>query len=110
MWPAKLYVPEGVSEIIDQLGMMVLRSPTFVDNTGRFPYRNIDVVFLQLNEALRRIRGKLGDERYLKLLDMADRMRAHFEADPEDKTDDSMKGRDLIEDMQNLLKQKAGKS
>jgi hypothetical protein len=52
----------------------------------------------------------LAEAQYLKLMEMSGRMRALFEADPEDKTDDSMKGRDLIEDMQNLLKQKAGKS
>jgi hypothetical protein len=33
MWPAKLYIPDGVSEIMDQLGMMMLASPTFVDGT-----------------------------------------------------------------------------
>jgi hypothetical protein len=110
MWPAKLYIPEGVSEVMDQLGMMMLSSPTFIDKTGYFPYQNIEVVFLQLNEGLRLIRGKLGDERYLKLLEMSDRMRAHFEADPENKTDDTIKGRDIIDDMQNLLKQKTRKS
>jgi hypothetical protein len=110
MWPAKLYIPQGIGETIDQLGMMVLRSPTFVDNTGYLPYRNIDVIFLQLNEALRRIRNKLGAEPYLRLLDMSDQMRAHFEADPENKTDDTIKGREIIDEMQNLLKQKVRKS
>jgi hypothetical protein len=41
---------------------------------------------------------------------MSDRMRAHFEADPEDKTDDSLKGRDIIVEMENLLKQSVRKS
>ena len=35
---------------------------------------------------------------------MADRMRAHFEGDPED-TDDSMAGRQLIYDMEDVLKE-----
>jgi hypothetical protein len=90
--------------------MMMLASPTFVDKTGYFPWQNVDTVFHQLNEGLRLIRGKLGEERYLKLMEMSDRMRAHFEADPEDKTDDTRKGCQLILDMQALLKQRAQKS
>ena len=35
---------------------------------------------------------------------------AHFEADPENKTDDSLKGRAMIHEMEELLKQKARKS
>jgi hypothetical protein len=41
---------------------------------------------------------------------MSDRMRAHFEADPENKTDDTLKGRDIIVEMENLLKQGARRS
>jgi hypothetical protein len=32
-------------------------------------------------------------------------MKAHFEADPEDKTDDSLAGRQLIYDMEDVLKE-----
>jgi hypothetical protein len=110
MRPANLYIPQGVSEIMDQLGMMMLMSPTFVDNTGYFPYRDVDTVFYQLNEGFRFIRGKLGEERYRKLVEMSDRMRAHFEADPENKTDDTLSGRDIILEMEELLKQKTKKS
>ena len=110
MRPANMYIPQGVSEIIDHLGLMMLYSPTFVDDTGYFPNRNIDTVFHQLNEGLRLIRGKLGKERYLKLVEMSDRMRAHFEADPENKTDDTLKGRDIISEMEDLLKQSGSKS
>jgi hypothetical protein len=31
-------------------------------------------------------------------------MRVHFEADPEDKTDDSLAGRQLIHEMEDLLR------
>jgi hypothetical protein len=110
MLPANLYIPQGVSEIIDQLSMMMLKSPTFVDKTGYFPWQSVDTVFHQLNEGLRLIQGKLGEERYSKLTEMSDRMRAHFEADPEDKTDETRKGCKLILDMQELLKQKTKSS
>jgi len=41
---------------------------------------------------------------------MSDRMRAHFEADPENKTDDTLKGRAIIEQMEELLRQSGRKS
>jgi hypothetical protein len=104
------YIPQNVGDIMDVLAMMMLKSPKFIDGTGYFPGVNIDTAFLQLNEGLGVIRGKLGEERYLKLREMSDRMRAHFEADPDDKTDDCLKGRDIVLDMRGLLKQRARKS
>lgn len=106
----KPHIPKDVGEIRDQLGFMMLASPRFVDGTGYFPQQNIDTVFHQLNEGLRLIRQKLGEERYLKLAEMSDRMRAHFEADPENKTDDTLKGRAIIHEMEELLTQKVRKS
>jgi hypothetical protein len=108
--PYEPYIPKGVSEIMDLLGWMMISSPTFADRTGHFPGRNIGTAFHALNESLRLIRQKLGEERYLKLMEMSDRMRAHFEADPEDKTDDALEGRALIEEMEILLRQDAPKS
>ncbi len=95
---------------MDQLGFMMLKSPAFVDKTGYFPHQNIDTVFHQLNEGLRLIQGKLGEERYLKLVEMSGRMRAYFEADPENKTDDTLKGRAIILGIEDLLKQKTRKT
>ncbi|MDR3511428.1 MAG: hypothetical protein P4L73_07335 [Caulobacteraceae bacterium] len=89
---------------------MMLDSPTFVDRTGYFPWQNLQTTFYELNEGLRLIREQLGEELYLKLREMSDRMRAHFEADPDDKTDDTLKGRDIIREMEALLKQSRRKS
>jgi hypothetical protein len=108
--PYKPYIPKNVGEVIELLGWMMLSSPTFIDKTGYFPGRNVDSAFIALNEGLQAIRGRLGEALYLKLMEMSDRMRAHFEADPEDKTDDALKGRDIIVEMENLLKQRARKS
>ncbi len=90
---------------MDMLGGMMILSPTFRDITGYFPGRNIDNTFYELNEGLRLLQPKLGDDLYRKLRGMSDQMRAHFEADPEDQTDDSLKGRDIILEMMDLLKQ-----
>jgi hypothetical protein len=109
MRPSKPYVPKNVSEIMDLLGVMMIRSPTFIDKSGHFADDNIDTIFRELNGGLGVVRAKLGEERYLKLREMSDRMRAHFEADPEDKTDGSLKGRDIILEMEDLLMQKVRK-
>ena len=103
--PYTPYIPQTIGEIWDQLGGMMLDSPTFVDKTGYLPGRNIETEFFRLKEGFRVVRRKLGEERYEKLIEMADRMRAHFEADPEDKTDDSLAGRQLICDMEDVLKE-----
>ena len=108
--PYKPCIPNGISEIIELLGWMMLRSPTFIDKTGYLPGISLQTTFHELNEGLRLIRGKLGEERYLKLMEMSDLMRAHFEADPEDKTDDSLKGRDIIREMEAVLMQSGRKS
>lgn len=83
---------------------MMLSSPTFADKTGYLPEQNIETEFFALKEGLNAIRKKLGEERYERMIEMANRMKAHFEADPEDKTEDSMAGRQLIYDMEDELK------
>jgi hypothetical protein len=108
--PYKPHIPESVSEIMEVLAFMTLYSPKFVDKTGYFPEQNIDTVFLQLNEGVRVNRGKLGEELYRKLVEMSDRMRVHFEADSKNKTDETLKGRAIIHEMEVMLKQNARKS
>jgi hypothetical protein len=56
-----------------------------------------------LNEGLQAIREQLGEGLYLKLREMSDRMRAYFEADPEGKTGESSKGREIIHQMMNAI-------
>ncbi len=62
-----LFVSQSTGEIIDLLGMMMLKSPTFVDRTGYFPGRNIDNVFQTLNESLALRRETLGNDLYTTL-------------------------------------------
>jgi hypothetical protein len=60
--------------------------------------------FFSLNEGLLVIRKKLGEERYAALKAMSDKMRALFEADPEDKTGDTHAGCMLIHEMEDVLR------
>ncbi len=107
--PYKPHIAQTISELMDILGLLMLSSPTFIDESGYFPGMNLDTVFEGVNESLRALRGKLGDDRYIKLRTLSDRMKAHFEADPENKTDDTLKGRALIHEMEDLLMQKPRK-
>ena len=100
--PYKPYIPQNIGEIVDHL-MTMLASPTMKDTTGYFPGRNVDIEFFALNEGLKLVRNKLGEERYDALVGLADRMREHFEADPDDNTGDANAGRALIGEMEDLL-------
>lgn len=89
---------------------MLLSAPKFRDKTGYLPFLNIDYVFRQLHEGLNHNRPTLGEERYHELMRMSDRMRVLFEADPENKTGETRKGRDIIYEMEDILKQVRRKS
>ena len=102
------YIPQNIGELMDQLGSMMLGSPTFKDGTGYFPRMNIDTEFFALNEGLLACRKKLGEEHYAALKARSDKMRALFEADPEDKTGDTRAGLKLIREMEDILRS-AGK-
>ncbi|HEU0309631.1 MAG TPA: hypothetical protein VFR36_00230 [Sphingomicrobium sp.] len=98
------YIPQTIDELWDQLGSMMLGSPKFQDKSGYFPGMSIQSEFFALNEGLKNLRDQLGEDRYQALLALSDRMRAHFEADPEDKTEDAIKGRELILQMEDILR------
>lgn len=103
------YIPQTIGEIWDLLGGMWIDSPTFVDESGYFPERNIHTEFFALEEGLKVVREKLGGERYERLMEMAGRMKAHFLADPEDNSEDSVAGRRLIGEMEDVLKEVWGR-
>ena len=92
---------------MDLLASMTLGAPKFKDKTGYFPQRNLDTEFFALNEGLLAVRKKLGDERYATLRALSDEMRALFEADPEDKTGDTQAGREIIHEMEDILRSTA---
>lgn len=99
----KSYVPRTIGALKDKLASMMFSAPTFRDRSGYFPQMNIDTEFYSLNEGLKCVRDEIGEKRYQECVALSDRMRAHFEADPEDKTHDSIAGRELIHEIENLL-------
>jgi hypothetical protein len=97
------HVPQDVGELLDQLAYMMFAAPTFKDETGYFPQRNIDTAFFALNEGLLVVRTKLGEERYAALKAKSDKMRALFGSDPDDAAGDTQSGRMLIHEMEDIL-------
>ena len=101
----KMHVAQNIPELLDLTTSMLLGAPKFLDKTGYFPYMNLDYVFRELYKGLDHNRQTLGEERYQELMRMSDRMRACFEADPEDKTGETLKGCKIIHEMEGILKQ-----
>jgi hypothetical protein len=106
----KMHIAQNIRELLDLLVSMLLSAPKFLDKTGYFPYMNLEYVFRELHEGLNHNRRTLGEERYHELMRMSDRIRALFEADPEDKTGETRKGRDIIYEMEDMVKQVRRKS
>jgi hypothetical protein len=102
------YIPKTRGEIFDFLASMILGAPTFIDKSGYFPDQNMDTEFFALNEGLKAIKKSMGEENYSQAVALSAKARAHFEADPEDKTDDGIKGRDCLMDIEEILR-KAGR-
>jgi hypothetical protein len=98
------YIPRSIEEVWDLVGSMMLGAPTFIDKTEFFPDRSIETEFFALDEGLKAIRETIGSNDYQRLLDLSARMRAHFEADPEDKTGETTKGRECIVEMIEILR------
>ena len=97
------YVPKSLSEIYDYLASMLGGAPTFVDDTGFYPDQNIDTEFAVLISAFDNVRGKLGEERYVKLIDLAARTKALFLADPNDDNGKTLEGCKLIWEIEDII-------
>lgn len=99
----RIYIPKSLSEIQDQLGSMILDAPRFIDETGVFPHRNIDSSFYQLNEGMRLVSAKFGEERYAALTDLTARAKALFADDPDDTNGKTDEGRKLLFEIEDLI-------
>jgi hypothetical protein len=110
MKSAKMNIAQSISELLDLTASMLLSAPKFLDRTGYLPFLNLEYVFEQLHAGLAHNRQRLGEKRYNQLLEMADRMRALFEADPDDKTGESDRGREMIYEIEDILRQVPKKS
>ena len=100
-------VPETIGDLLHELDYVMLTSPTFVDKTGYFPRQSLDTEFLTLNNGILGLRPELGEDCCQKLLGLSAQMRSYFEADQGDATGEAFKGRELVVEMMDLIKQRA---
>lgn len=105
MKPVTMHVPQNINELLELSASMLLSAPKFTDKTGYLPFLNLDYVFQELLAGPAHNRQTLGEERYQELMQMSDRMRALFEADPEDKTGETFQGCKIIHEMEDILRQ-----
>ena len=103
MRSSRIHVPQNVGELRGHLSLMLLSAPKFLDKTGYFPYQNLDYVFQELFAGLAHSRATLGEEHYHQLMEMSGRIRALFEADPDDKTGETLQGCKIINEMADIL-------
>jgi hypothetical protein len=82
---------------------MVVCSPTFLDRTGYFPEMNLKTTFQGFNEGLLNVRADLGEALFKEFVQMSDQMRACFEADPEDVTGETRRGKNIARKMEVML-------
>jgi hypothetical protein len=103
MRPYQPYIPQTPGEIWDLLGAMVLDAPEFIDSSGYFPGQNIDTEFYALTEGFGVIRKKLGEERYAKLMALAEKTKAHFAQTLGDDLDGIRAGCALLFEMEAVI-------
>jgi hypothetical protein len=99
----KEYVPRTLDGLADFLSRLWGDAPTFKDRTGHAPWQSIDTMFVSLDAGLKRFRPYLGEPLYHQLQSMSVQLRAHFEADPEETTGETRKGKFLAQDMVELI-------
>jgi hypothetical protein len=99
----KTYVPQEETELCDMLGSMLLASPKFEPDLAYFPYVTIDTEFEALDAGINLLRPQLGEEIYVKLIEMSSQTKRLFEADPDDKTGETKRGQEIILDMLDIV-------
>ena len=102
--PYTPYIPQTTGELWDLIGGLMICAPKFEDKLGYFPGRSIETEFAALNGGIGAVRKKIGEERYAAMMALSHRMRALFEADPEDETGETQAGQKLLLEMEEILK------
>ena len=97
------YMPASLSEIYDFLASLVGGAPTFIDKGGVFSERNIDSEFYALTESFAKVRDKVGEEQYGRLIDLAARAKALFADDPEDNKGKTDQGIALLYEIEDII-------
>lgn len=97
------YVPASLSEIYDLLASMILGAPRYDrDWAGE---QGLEYEFKKLALAFERVRNRLGDERYEKVMDLAQHAKALIAEDQEDTNGKANEGRVLLFDIEDIIQE-----
>jgi len=105
MTPIKVHIPNDISELLTLLGWISVKAPKFTDRTGYLPGVTLDSAFHALSGGLSNVRPELDDSAFHRLRLMSEQARALFEADPDDKTGQTLQGRQLILQMEDVVRE-----
>ena len=106
MPPYKPYIPQTVGEVVDLLGSMVLDAPKFEDESY-FVGMSIETEYFALDEGLKLIRRKLGEDRYAKLVKMALLTKEKFlRSSSEGNAEELAAGRNILIEMIEMLRRR----
>jgi hypothetical protein len=97
------HVAESLGELADQTSWLRMSAPKFDFMRLWFPHEAIDTAFDAFNKGIQKHRSQLGESLFQRLVQMSSDMRACFEADPEDNTGETSRGRLLAADAEALL-------
>lgn len=97
------YVPETLSELMDQVVPMMGDAPKFQDDTGYFPRKSIDSEFYALVEGFGKVRDKIGEDKYAAAIDIAARMKAIFLEAADENDPKTMQGIYLIHELIDII-------
>lgn len=104
----RLYIPEQLSEIQDMIIGMTGDAPRF-DEVTFFGYpKTIDNEFGRLSIGLMAVKDKLGDDRYLKTVELANVAKALFLADPNSTNGKTDEGLDQLMAIYDVLEEVRG--
>lgn len=97
------YIPETLSELMDQVVPMMGDAPKFADDSGYFPEQSIDTEFRALTEGFGNVRDKIGEDQYVKALDIAARMKTLFLEATDEDDPKTMQGILLIHELIDII-------
>ncbi|MDT8760995.1 hypothetical protein MZO42_20035 [Sphingomonas psychrotolerans] len=105
MRPYKPYIPQTAGEVVELLGSMVLDAPKFEDESY-FAGMSIETEYFALDEGLKVIKAKLGEERYTRLVKMALVTKEKFLRAREGDAEELVAGRNILIEMIEMLQKR----
>lgn len=99
--PDRVDIPSTIGELHDYLYMLRIMRAAMTHDV--FPKLNDGVAFEVFREGLRRLKERLGNEAYNKLLNLLDSVEQKFRQDPDESSGEAHEGFLLITEIEEYL-------